>query len=301
MPATLYLEGPCEPLKAAMLAELRAAWAAHVPQAPTARVLRAAESGVEEILAAYQGASLFAPRELTLVLEVEDLGRSEKRVAALAAGLARPSGGSCLVLVESEGDSTRKSLDPLRAAVSARWVADPPDRRALLAWGARRLARERITAERGALEAVADTCEGDPLAYLNEVEKLCVWAGEDRTVHLADARALLRPAVGADLPEYLSAVALGHAGHATVRLARLLAAGVSEGEILFGLSNLVGGALGGWAKNKVQSEVLRRRLPPASLSVAVDALYRAEAAWKSGRADVGAVLELATRAVCAPR
>lgn len=284
-----------------MLAELRAAWAAHVPQAPGARVLRAAESGVEEILAAYQGASLFAPRELTVVLGVEVLGRSPNKVGAFAAGLGRPNGGSCLVLVESEAEDARKSLDPLRAAVSARWIADVPDRRALLAWGARRMARERIDAERGVLEAVAETCEGDALAFFNELEKLCVWAGEDRVLRLADARAMQRPAVDSDLPDYLSAVALGHSGPATIRLARLLLAGVSEGEIMFGLSNMLGGALGGWTRFRPQSAVIGRRLRPAELTEAVDTLYRAEAAWKSGRADVHAVLELATRALCRTR
>src|SRR6059036_2261747 len=36
-PPTLYLEGPDEALKAALLAELRAAWAASCPEAPAAR------------------------------------------------------------------------------------------------------------------------------------------------------------------------------------------------------------------------------------------------------------------------
>src|SRR5262249_14380157 len=92
-PPTLYLQGPSEPVKAAFLSELRHSWARHCPEAPLARVLRAAESSVEEILAAYQGTSLFVPRELIEVLDLEDLGRSDKRVAALAHGLARPAGG----------------------------------------------------------------------------------------------------------------------------------------------------------------------------------------------------------------
>ena len=37
-PAALYLEGPDEGLKAALLAELRHAWARDCPEAPTARV-----------------------------------------------------------------------------------------------------------------------------------------------------------------------------------------------------------------------------------------------------------------------
>ena len=205
------------------------------------------------------------------------------------------------MLVESEADNPRKSLDGLRAAAAARWVALPPDRRALLAWGARRLQREGVEAEAGVLEAACDACEGDPLAFFNELEKVCAWAGTGQRIRLSDAQAVLRPAVGADLPEYLSAVALGDAGAATLRLGRLLATGMGEGQVLFALSNLVGGALGGWARWREPSEALRRRMRPAELSAAVDALYRGEAAWKGGRADVVAVLEQATRTLCGVR
>ena len=300
-PATLYLEGPSESLKAALLAELRRAWARACPEAPLARVFRAAEAGIEEILAAFQGASLFSPRDLILVLEVEDLGRSEKRVAALAAGLATPSGGSCLVLHESDADTPRKSLEPLRAASSLRWNAEVPARPELLRWGQCRLAADDLDLEPGVVETVADACEGDPLTFFNELEKLDVIAplvdGRRRITRQA-ADAMLKPVLGADLPEYLSAVALGRSEHAGRALARLLTAGVGEGTVLFALSNLVGGALGGWARNKDLSAALARRRTPRDLARSIDAIYRAEAAWKSGRADVVAVLEQATRAVC---
>jgi DNA polymerase III delta subunit len=300
-PPTIYLEGPSEALKAAFLAELRRSWASHCPEAPLARVLRAAETSVEEILAAFQGASLFSPRDLILVLEVEDLARSEKRVAALAAGIARPSGGSCLVLHESEADAPRKSLEPLRAACATRWIAEPPARPGLVRWGERRLAFADLDVEPGVVEAVADACEGDPLTFFNELEKLDVTApleGGRRRITREAATAILRPVVGADLPEFLSAVALGDLRLAGRALSRLLLAGVGEGTVLFALSNLVGGALGGWARHRELSAALARRRRPRELARALDALYRAEAAWKGGRADVVAVLEQATRAVC---
>ena len=101
-PRSLYLDGPSEPAKAAILADLRWSWAAKHPDSPPARVLRVAESGVDEILAAAQGGSLFAVPELTVVLEIEDLGKSEKKVAALADGLDRTSDAACLVLVSDD-------------------------------------------------------------------------------------------------------------------------------------------------------------------------------------------------------
>jgi DNA polymerase III delta subunit len=284
-----------------LLTELRRAWARACPEAPLARVFRAAEAGIEEILTAFQGASLFSPRDLILVLEVEDLGRSEKRVAALAAGLATPSGGSCLVLHESESDTPRKSLEPLRAASSLRWNAELPARAELLRWGRCRLAAPDLDLEPGVIEAVADACEDDPLTFFNELEKLDVIAplvdGRRRITRQA-AAAMLKPVLGADLPEYLSAVALGRSERAGRALSRLLTAGVGEGTVLFALSNLVGGALGGWARHKDLSAALGRRCTPRELARSLDAIYRAEAAWKSGRADVVAVLEVATRTVC---
>lgn len=299
-PPSLYLEGPCEPVRAALLSELRAAWAVHVPDAPVGRVFLASESSVEEVLAACQGASLFASRELSIVLEVEDYGKSEKRVAALAVGVARGAPGACVVMVESTADSARKTLDPLRAACTSRWSAEHPERAELLAWGVRRLRRQRATAEAGVLEKVADACEGDPLAFFNEVDRLAAFA-TDAPLSAADAAAVLQPVVGADLPEFLSAVALGYPRLATQRLGRLLAAGVSEGSIVFALSNLVGGALGGWARERELSAVLRRRLEPGDLARALDAMYRTEAAWKGGRVDVVAALEHATRALSGAR
>jgi len=294
-PRSLYLDGPSEPAKAAILADLRGCWAAKHPDAPPARVLRVAETGVDEILAAAQGGSLFAVSELTLVLEIEDLGKSEKRVAALADGLGRTADTACLVLIESEGETVRKTLEPLRAACALRLLCEAPSRAELLAWGNRRLKQQGLAAEPGVVEAVVQSCENDALAFFSELARLTAFAAPGKPIARRDAEALLQPAVGAVLPQYLSAVGAGDETLACRRLGRLLAAGENEGSILWALSNLVGGALGGWAKFREPSFALGRRLGRARLLYAMDAMYRAEAAWKGGRADAVAVLEQATR------
>jgi DNA polymerase III delta subunit len=291
----LYIDGPEEPLKAALLGDLRHAWSRACPEAPTARVLRAAESSVEEILAAYHAGSLFTPRELVVVLEVEDLGRGERRIAALAEGLSRRAGASTLVLVEGAAETPRKSLEPLRAACQTRWSALPLARAELLEWGARRLRRRQASAERRVLERVADACADDPAAFFDELDKLATCTGAGGQVTEADVATLLRPMLGSGLPEYLSAVALGRPALAAQRLGGMLASGVREGAILFALGNLVGGALGGWARYREASDALRRRGTPGELAWVLDALYRAEAAWKRGRADTVAVLGHVTR------
>lgn len=296
-PGTLYLDGPGEALKAAVLAGLRHAWALAVPEAAVARILRPGEDDVDAMLNAYHGVSMFTPRELTIVLDIEELARSDKKVAALAAGLARPGGESTLVLVESAADTVRKSLEPLRAACQVRCSApDPVPPQQLLAWGDVRLAAAGVTASAPALQALLALCEGEPVAFFNELSKLPALA-EDGRVGEAQVALLERPVVGADLPDYLAALAAGDPGLAQRRLGRLLAAGEGEGAILFALSNLVGGAFGGWSKHPGASAALGRRLGPGRLARALDAVYRAEAAWKTGRLDAAAALEQATREV----
>lgn len=299
-PATLYVMGADEAKKAAFLAEFRRHWAHAVPAAPAARVLLAGEDGIDDVLSAFQNVSMFTPRELTLLLEVEDYARSEKRVEALATGIRNPGGESCLVIVETAEDSPRKKLDPLRAACQAVWVATPLDSRELLAWSRRRLAAARITPETGALEALVETCEGESVSFFNELGKLEGWCAAAGRLTKQDVEDLSRRViVGAELTDYLAAVAGGDAALAAKRLGRILAEGESEGSVLWALGNLVGGAMGGWARHRELSALLGRRRGVRELTRSLDAVYRAEAAWKTGRADVLSALEYATREVAA--
>jgi DNA polymerase III delta subunit len=203
-----------------------------------------------------------------------------------------------MVLVESASDTERKSLEPLRRTCAMRLTADVPRAAELVAWGARRFEREGVQADAGVLELLAEACESDALAFFSELDKLCTWAARDHRLALDEVKSLLQPVVGSELIDYLESVAQGDVARATQRLGRLLAAGEGEGGLLFGLSNLVGGALGGWTRYRDLAPQLRRRMSPVQLSRALDACYRAEAAWKGGRADAVAVLEQTTRALC---
>ena len=302
---SIYLEGPDDAVKTAFLAEYRRIWALAVPEAATPRVLHAGEAGVDPILTAYQNVSLFSPRELTIVFAIEELGRSDKRVKALADGLATPSSGSSLVLVESPADAVRKTMAPLRSACALRIEATTPPERALIEWGVRRLAGTGHQAEPGVLNALLDSCERDPIAFMNETGKLAVLAGPGGQVSMAHLRALTAPTLGTDLPEFLMAVASGDGKRANVRLGRLLAAGENEGGVLWALGHLASSALAktanpmAWAKWATATAALGRRRDPASLARAVDAVYRAEAAWKGGRTDVRTAVEAATRELAA--
>lgn len=299
-PGVVYLEGTDEAIKAAFLADYRRAWARAVPDSATARILRPDE-GIDEILAAYQTVSMFTSRELTIVFSIEKLVRSDKQIATLAAGLATPSSGSSLVLVEAAADKPRKKLDPLREAAVVRVEVGTPDERALLEWGRRRLLATGNTAEAGVLQALLDACERDPLAFLNEAGKLSVLAGDGGTVTMAHVKTLTAPRLGAELPDFIMAVAQGDAKRAAQRLERILAAGESEGSILWSLGHLASSSLVrtaapySWAMYKEATATLARRRNAASLARAVDAVYRAEAAWKGGRTDVRSALEQATR------
>jgi DNA polymerase III delta subunit len=296
-PPSLYLEGDDEALKAEFLGAFRRAWGKAVPDAPSPRVLRMGEDDVNRVLSAYHGISMFAARELTIVLAVESLVRSENRVVELAEGAARPAGESCLVLVEAAAESPRKLLAPLRSACAVRVSIGVPDSRKLLAWGQRRLAAEDLAADPGALEALLRSCENESVSFLSELGKLVSCCTGRERVTVADVAALERPVVGAGLADYLLAVAAGEPGLAAQRLGRLLAAGESEGSVLWSLGNLVSGALGSWSAHREFSAALGRRLRPPELARALDAVYRAEAAWKGGRVDALVALEQATREI----
>src|SRR5439155_21505703 len=114
---------------------------------------------------------------------------------------------STMVLVESASDTPRKSLEPLRRACRVRIEAPPPGLTELVRWGERRFQREGFEVSPEVLRLLAETCEGDPLAYFSELDKLCIWAARDRRLTLNEVRALLRPVVGSELPDYLAAVA----------------------------------------------------------------------------------------------
>jgi len=106
--------------------------------------------------------------------------------------------------------------------------------------------------------------------------------------------------VGAGLRDYLEAVVAGQPGRAAQCLGRLLAAGESEGTVMWTLGNVVSGALsGGWSTHRDLSSRLSGRCRPERLARSLDAVYRAEAAWKGGRVDAVLALELATREVAA--
>ena len=200
-----------------LLAEFKAAWLAHSGGGAAGPGVAGRKSGVEGILASYHGASLFHPRELLIVLDIEDLGRSDKKIAALAEGIARHSETSTLILVESAAEAPRKTLAPLRESCQVVVEADPPTRPELLAWGETRFHRAGLEAEPGLIESIADACEGDALTFFNEIEKLSAYCGAAGRVRREDATTLLRPVVGAELPEYLIAVARGAGGRRAQR------------------------------------------------------------------------------------
>ena len=138
---------------------------------------------------------------------------------------------------------------------------------------------------------------------MNETGKLAALAGASGVVTKQHVAALTAPSVGAGLAEYLAAVARGDGPQAALQLERLLAAGESEGGVLWALGHLVSSSFvaqsGGWAKWRDASFAFARRRSAASRAQALDAVYRAESAWKGGRADVRTALEQATREVVA--
>jgi DNA polymerase III delta subunit len=299
LPRALYLSGADEAAKAEALSRFKETWAVAYPEvAPT--VLRAGEAGLDRVMAAAQGASLFQPASLVLVLNVEEWTRSPRTVEAAVAGVAAVSPENCLVLVESAAEVERKTLVPLAAACDLHVALDglPPE--VLARWAERRLARLGVTVEPGTVDAVLDVSRLETGEVMNEIEKLAAWAGPGGRVTRAEAESVLRPVHSGSLAALARAVAERRVDQAVDHLLRSLEAGEGEGTVLFQMQTLVSGALRlktqqwGWIRDRENSERLARATSERELVLALDLLYRVERAWKSGRGDAGTLL---TRAV----
>jgi DNA polymerase III delta subunit len=299
LPRALYLGGADEAAKAEALARLRERWAAVYPDIPPT-VLRAGEAGIEQVMAAAQGGSLFQPAAFVLVLNVEEWVRSPRTVEAAAQGTAAIAPENCVVFVESAAETERKTLAALAGACGLRVALDglPPE--VLARWAERRLARLGVKAEPGVLERVIDASRLETAEVMNEVAKLADWAGPGARVTRAQAEEVLRPVHSGSLAALARAVAERHADQAVDHLLRSLGAGESEGTALFQLQTLFAGALRlktqqwGWIRDRENSERLARGASERELTAALDLLYRVERAWKSGRGDAATLL---TRAV----
>lgn len=295
LPSSLYVSGSDEAAKAEVLSALKERWAEERPDVPPI-VLRAAEVGVDRVLAEAQGASLFVPASFVMVLNVEEWTRSQRTIEAAATGAAGVPPGNVLVFVESAAENERKTLAALRGACAMRLEIEPPPPEILSRWAARKLARAGVEAGADVIACVLDASRLETGEVMNEVEKLADWAGSGGKLTRAEAERVLRPMHSGSLSALSRAVAEGRTDAAMDHLLRSLEAGESEGTVLFQLQTLVSGALRlkthqwGWIRDRENSERLARSRSAVELSAALDLLYRVERAWKSGRADVETLL-----------
>jgi len=306
LPTSIYLSGGDEAAKAEVLSALKGRWAEERPDVPPV-VLRAAETGVDRVLAEAQGASLFVPASFVIVLNVEEWTRSARTVEAAAEGAAAVPSGNVLLFVESAAENERKTLVPLSAACALRVAVEAPPPEVLSRWAERRLVRSGVKPGPGVIEAVLDASRLETSEVMNEVEKLADWAADTHTVTREEAERVLRPVHSGSLSALSRAVAEGRADQAVDHLLRALEAGESEGTVLFQLQTLVAGALRmrtqqwGWIRDRENSDRLARSHGATELSAALDLLYRTERAWKSGRADVETLLVRAVVGVAEAR
>lgn len=270
-------------------------WADDHPDVPPV-VVRAAETGVDRVLAEAQGSSLFAPASFVLVLNVEEWVRSAKTVEAAAHGASSIPSGNVLVFVESAAENERKTLAVLSAACAMTVTVEAPPPEVLTRWAERRLQRSGVKPGPGVIEAVLDASRLETSEVMNEVDKLGDWAAGAGKITREEAERVLRPVHSGSLTALSRAVAEGRSDAAVDHLLRALEAGESEGTVLFQLQTLVAGALRmrthqwGWIRDRDNSDRLARSRGATELSQALDLLYRTERAWKSGRADVETLL-----------
>lgn len=205
--------------------------------------------------------------------------------------------GDALVLIEA-GDlkgnaSLRRKVDASEIAASI--ACYPDDRAQILALIDQTLKARGLSAERDAIDHLADNLGSDRLVSRSELEKLALYMGEEKNVRLADVEAIVGDSAADSLDAVANAAAAGDQAALEVALARaerakeapariLRAAGMHMQRLHFVLARAGGGS--------VESAIAAMR-PPVHFRVA-DALKSGARLWTAAR--VGLALERLTEA-----
>lgn len=241
--------------------------------------LHGAETSAAIVLDAVRTLPFAAPRRMVIVIGADPMlaPKRESEVAvrateALEAYVKAPIDSTTLVFVAETLDARRTIVKRLlETAVVVRCAA--PEKGEAHAWVQDRFRAVRREIDREAVARLVSNAGADTLRLRGDVDRLLLYASDDRRIEVADVEAILGGAAASD--EWAVTVALesGRTDVALRELALLLDGGAETLMVL--------GQIGWWVRSK---------LPAARVPAAVDALMRADRDMKSSR-DHRVVLE----------
>lgn len=237
------------------------------------------EASVATVIDAVRTLPFAAPRRMVIVVGADPMlapkRESEAAVRAseaLEAYVKAPLDSATLVFVAETLDARRTIVKRLlETAVVVRCAA--PEQEEAPAWvrGLFQAAGREI--DRGAVALLVSNAGADTLRLRGDVDRLLLYAGDDRRIEVADVEAILGGAAAGGDWAVTEALESGRTDVALRELALLLDGGAETLMVL--------GQIGWW---------VRSRLPAARVPAAVDALMRADRDMKSSR-DHRVVLE----------
>lgn len=231
---------------------------------------------------------MMVPRRVVLLLHADRMlnpkkerEASSKDLEALEDYLKAPVGSACLVLVADSLDKRRSLTKHLLAKAAVVECAGPADVNEAARWVKDRATQEGKTIDARAARLVAERTGPDIGRLRSDVERLVLYAGENKAITEADVKEVVGAATSQDDWGVTRAIERGSAGDALRELALLIESGVVPYMILGQLAWFV-----------------RAKVPSSRVTASVDAVFRTDLAIKTSAGDPRALLERLVVELC---
>ena len=231
---------------------------------------------------------MMVPRRVVLLLHAErllqpnrDSDATMRDLEALEAYVKAPVDTCCLVIVAEGVDKRRSIAKQLLAKATVVECTGPADAVEAAKWVKDRVAKEGMTIDARAARLVADRVGPDVPRLRADVERLVLYAAENRAITDADVKEVVAPATSQDDWAVTRAIERGSARDALRELGLML----DNGAVPF----MILGQLAWFVRTKV---------PGARVSAAVEAVFRTDLAMKTSAGDPRTLLERLVVELC---
>ena len=259
------------------------------------------ETDIGKVVATAKTLPMMAPRRLVIGKGID--GVKADALAPLAAYVADPNPQACLVLVGDKVDTRFKAFQVLRKAGFLHEFAPLRDRE-IPAWLAREARARHLTLEGPAAAALAEAA-GPDLGRLGQaLEQLALYAGERKTITMADVEALIPETRQRSVFELTKAIGEGNVARALGILANMFRNREAPLKVEFMLARQLRQvwrakelAAAGAARDEIASAVgvppfflddimvPARRMSARALARGFERIYQTDKALKSSRVD----------------
>lgn len=231
---------------------------------------------------------MMVPRRVVLLLHAERLLQPKKDndattrdLETLEAYVKAPVDTSCLVIVAEGVDKRRSLAKQLLAKATVVECCGPADAAEAAKWVKDRVAREGMTIDPRVARLVADRVGPDVSRLRADVERLVLYAAENKVITEADVKEVVAPATSQDDWGVTRAIERGSAGDALRELGLMMDNGAVPYMILGQLAWFV-----------------RTKVPAPKVGAAVEAVFRTDLALKTSAGDPRTLLERLVVELC---